>query len=219
MRGALSPPLQRQAPVAPAFPSRWQPIIAPRAAITRPRSRSASGIASRMNSVPHPAAQIRSAARFSSTAQFGTTDADRRGWHWSSNRIDLAPPMCALPHSTRDADGPISRFSGPPSDEAWTKPKGSSMSKLEGKVAVISGGTTGKLSPEHSPATASKYPLQRRATRRDLRPMRRRSVPKSLPRRSRMRSRRTPFFWLSVLNHIRMSRRRSPPGKGRPSST
>ena len=31
--------------------------------------------------------------------------------------------------------------------------------------------------------------------------------------------RRTPFFWLSVLNHIRMSRRRSPPGRGRPSLT
>src|SRR5271156_452690 len=68
--------------------------------------------------------------------------------------------MCAPPHSTPDAGGPISRFSGTSPDEPKTKPDGSIMSqmgtevlsdttkgevmgKLEGKVAVITGGSSG----------------------------------------------------------------------------
>jgi len=35
-----------------------------------------------------------------STAQFRTADTDHRGWRQSSSRIDFAPPMCALLHST-----------------------------------------------------------------------------------------------------------------------
>src|SRR5579863_7877784 len=35
-----------------------------------------------------------------------------RGWRQPSGRIDFAPPMCALPHSTPDAGRPMSRFSG-----------------------------------------------------------------------------------------------------------
>src|SRR6202161_2626064 len=95
-----------------------------------------------------------------STTQFRTADTDRRGWRQPSSRIDFAPPMCALPHSTPDAGGPISRFSGTSPDESKMEPEGSSMSpmgpemlsdttkgqvmgKLEGKVAVISGGSSG----------------------------------------------------------------------------
>ena len=95
-----------------------------------------------------------------SAAQFRTADTDRRGWRQSSSRIDFAPPMCALPHSTPDAGGPISRFSGASPDEPKMEPEGSIMSqmgtetlsdttkgevmgKLEGKVAVITGGSSG----------------------------------------------------------------------------
>ena len=86
-------------------------------------------------------------------------DTDRRRWQ-SSSRIDFAPPMCALPHSTPDAGGPISRFSGASPDEPKTEPEGSIMSpmgpemlsdttkgqvmgKREGKIAVITGGSSG----------------------------------------------------------------------------
>src|SRR5215469_9823028 len=78
-----------------------------------------------------------------STAQFRTADTDRRGWHQSSSRIDFAPPMCALPHSTPDAGRPMSRFSGPPRNDQRRSLKGEVMGKLEGKVAVITGGATG----------------------------------------------------------------------------
>src|SRR5216684_938687 len=47
-----------------------------------------------------------------STAQFRTADTVHRGWRQSSGRIDFAPPMCALLHSTPDAGRPMSRFSG-----------------------------------------------------------------------------------------------------------
>src|ERR1700733_6267523 len=77
------------------------------------------------------------------TAQFRTADTDRRGWRQSSSRIDFAPPMCTLPHSTPDAGGPISRGSGGfPEDQRWSL-KGEVMGKLEGKVAVITGGSRG----------------------------------------------------------------------------
>src|SRR3954447_6149990 len=95
-----------------------------------------------------------------SAAQFRTADTDRHGWRQWASRIDFAPPMCALPHSTPDAGGPISRFSGTSPDEPKTEPEGSIMSpmgpemlsdttkgqvmgKLEGKVAVITGGSSG----------------------------------------------------------------------------
>src|SRR6266436_4996693 len=76
-----------------------------------------------------------------STAQFRTADTDRRGWRQSSNRIDFAPPMCALLHSTPDAGRPMSRFSGGRRYPEITK--GEVMGKLEGKVAVITGGSSG----------------------------------------------------------------------------
>src|SRR3954453_18636824 len=75
-----------------------------------------------------------------STAQFRTADTDRRGWRPSSGRIDFAPPMCALPHSTPDAGGPISGTSGA---DALPTTTGEIMGKLDGKVAVITGGATG----------------------------------------------------------------------------
>jgi hypothetical protein len=58
-----------------------------------------------------------------SAAQFRTADTDRRGWRQSSSRIDFAPPMCALPHSTPYAGGPISRFSGASPEEPKTEPE------------------------------------------------------------------------------------------------
>src|ERR1700693_1496008 len=78
-----------------------------------------------------------------STAQFRTADTDRRGWRQSSSRIDFAPPMCALPHSTPDSGGPISRVSGASSNNQRRSLKGEVMGKLEGKVAVITGGSSG----------------------------------------------------------------------------
>src|SRR6202171_2374655 len=52
--------------------------------------------------------------------------------------------MCAFPHSTPDPGGPMSRFSGASPKrseaEAW---KEAVMGKLEGKVAVITGGSSG----------------------------------------------------------------------------
>src|SRR4030088_234731 len=78
-----------------------------------------------------------------SAAQFRTADADRRGWRQSSSRIDFAPPMCALPHSTPDAGGPISRFSGAFPEQPKTEPEREVMGKLEGKVAGITGGSSG----------------------------------------------------------------------------
>jgi hypothetical protein len=39
-------------------------------------------------------------------------DIDRRGWRQLQGRIDFAPPICALPHSTTDAGGSILGFSG-----------------------------------------------------------------------------------------------------------
>src|SRR6202048_1134206 len=59
----------------------------------------------------------------------------------SSSRIDFAPPMCALPHSTPDACSPMSGVSG--ADAVPDATKGEVMGKLEGKVAVITGGATG----------------------------------------------------------------------------
>src|ERR1700761_4966366 len=76
-----------------------------------------------------------------SAAQFRTADTDRCGWSQSSSRIDFAPPMCALPHSTPDAGGPISKVSGPP--RTTKDGKGEVMGKLEGKIAVITGGSSG----------------------------------------------------------------------------
>src|SRR5918992_489297 len=81
-----------------------------------------------------------------SRAQFRTADNDRRGWRQSSSRIDFAPPMCALPHSTPDAGGPISKLSEPPrmgTETLSDTTKGDAMGKLEGKVAVITGGSSG----------------------------------------------------------------------------
>src|SRR5580700_9049680 len=76
-----------------------------------------------------------------SAAQFRTADTDRSGWRQSFGRIDFAPPMCALPHSTPDAGGPISRVSGGLPQQRKTD--GELMGKLEGKVAVITGGSSG----------------------------------------------------------------------------
>src|ERR1700721_1102560 len=78
-----------------------------------------------------------------SAAQFRTADTNRRGWSQSSSRIDFAPPMCALPHSTPGAGGPISRFSGASPNDQRRSLKGEVMGKLEGKVAVITGGSSG----------------------------------------------------------------------------
>src|SRR5882757_6618923 len=78
-----------------------------------------------------------------STAQFRTADTDRRGWPQSSSRIDFAPPVCGPPHSTPDAGRPMSRFSGASPNEPKTEPEGEVMGKLEGKVAVITGGSSG----------------------------------------------------------------------------
>src|ERR1700728_1139693 len=77
------------------------------------------------------------------TAQFRTADTDRRGWRQSSSRIDFAPPMCALPHSTPDSGGPMSRFSGASPNDQRRSLEGEIMGKLEGKVAVITGGSSG----------------------------------------------------------------------------
>src|ERR1700727_3579160 len=68
---------------------------------------------------------------------------ERRGWRQSSSRIDFAPPMCALPHSTPDAGGPISRFSGASPNGQRRSQIGEVMGKLERKVAVITGGSSG----------------------------------------------------------------------------
>src|SRR5215475_8016484 len=54
----------------------------------------------------------------------------------SCNRTDFAPPMCDLAHSTPDPDGPILGF------QRWSL-EGQVMGKLEGKVAVITGGSSG----------------------------------------------------------------------------
>jgi NAD(P)-dependent dehydrogenase (short-subunit alcohol dehydrogenase family) len=70
-------------------------------------------------------------------------DTDCRGWRRSSSRIDFAPPICALPHSTLDAGGPISTVSGAFPERAKTESEGKVMGKLEGKVAVITGGSSG----------------------------------------------------------------------------
>src|SRR3979411_3413731 len=78
-----------------------------------------------------------------STVQFRTADTDHRGWRQSSSRIDFAPPMCALPHSTPDARRPMSRFSGDFPNDQRRSLKGEVMGKLEGKVAVITGGSSG----------------------------------------------------------------------------
>src|ERR1700728_5167345 len=75
-------------------------------------------------------------------AQFRTGDTNR-GSRQSSSRIDFAPPMCALPHSMPDAGGPISRFSGASPNDQRRSLKGEVMGKLEGKVAVITGGSSG----------------------------------------------------------------------------
>src|SRR5258705_10169520 len=77
-----------------------------------------------------------------SAAPFRTADTDRRGWRQSSSRIDFAPPMCALLHSTPDAERPISRVSGTSPNNQRRSLK-EVMGKLEGKVAVITGGSSG----------------------------------------------------------------------------
>src|SRR5260221_14077162 len=56
-------------------------------------------------------------------------DTDRRGWRQSSGRIDFAPPMCALPHSTPDAGGPISRVAGGLPERPKTEPERRSHGK------------------------------------------------------------------------------------------
>jgi predicted dinucleotide-binding enzyme len=43
-------------------------------------------------------------------------DIDRSGWRQSSGRIDFAPPICVLLHSTPGAGRTISRVSGAPED-------------------------------------------------------------------------------------------------------
>src|SRR6195256_2901916 len=78
-----------------------------------------------------------------STAEFRTADTDRRGCRQSSSRIDFAPPTCALPHSTPDARRPMSRFSGASPNDQRRSLKGEVMGKLEGKVALITGGSSG----------------------------------------------------------------------------
>src|SRR5882762_10337187 len=75
-----------------------------------------------------------------SMAQFRTADTDRRGWRQSSSRIDFAPPMCALPHSTPDAADPCRGSRG---QMLSRHHEGEVMGKLEGKVAVITGGSSG----------------------------------------------------------------------------
>src|SRR6266403_4168820 len=77
------------------------------------------------------------------SARLRTADTNRRGWRQSSSRIDFAPPMCVLPHSTPDAGRPMSRFSGASPNDQRRSPKGEVMGKLEGKVAVITGGSSG----------------------------------------------------------------------------
>src|ERR1700722_16877447 len=77
-------------------------------------------------------------------AHFQTADTDRRGWRRSPGRIDFAPPMCALPHSAPGAGGPISTFSvAIENSDLIDTTKGKVMGKLEGKVAVITGGSSG----------------------------------------------------------------------------
>src|ERR1700730_6145268 len=78
-----------------------------------------------------------------SAAKFRTADTDHRGRRQSSSRFDFAPPMCALPHSTPDPGGPMSRVSGRPRAKRGGSLEGEVMGKLEGKVAVITGGATG----------------------------------------------------------------------------
>jgi NAD(P)-dependent dehydrogenase (short-subunit alcohol dehydrogenase family) len=51
--------------------------------------------------------------------------------------------MCTLPHSTPDPSGLISRLSGFFPNDQRQSPKGKVMGKLDGKVAVITGGATG----------------------------------------------------------------------------
>jgi len=46
--------------------------------------------------------------------------------------------MCALPHSTADSGGPISKFSGISPNK-----KNAVLTRLNGKTAVITGGATG----------------------------------------------------------------------------
>src|ERR1700730_9999910 len=70
-------------------------------------------------------------------------DTDRRGRRQSSSRINFAPPMCTLPHSTPDFGRPTSRLSGFFPNDQRQSPKGKVMGKLDGKVAVITGGATG----------------------------------------------------------------------------
>src|SRR3984893_65362 len=77
------------------------------------------------------------------TAQLRTADTDGRGWSQSSRRIDFAPPMCALLHSAPEAGGPIARVSGSLPERPKTESEGKVMGKLEGKVAVITGGSSG----------------------------------------------------------------------------
>src|SRR5712671_5964451 len=76
-------------------------------------------------------------------AEFRTADTDRRGGRQSSSRIDFAPPMCVLPHSTPDAGRPMSSSSGASPNDQRRCLKGKVMGKLEGKVAVVTGGSSG----------------------------------------------------------------------------
>ena len=67
----------------------------------------------------------------------------RRGWRQSSHWFDFAPPLCALSYSTPDAGRPISRASEASSNNREQSLKGEVMGKLEGRVAVITGGSSG----------------------------------------------------------------------------
>jgi NAD(P)-dependent dehydrogenase (short-subunit alcohol dehydrogenase family) len=60
-----------------------------------------------------------------------------------SHRFDFAPPLCVLSYSTADAGRPISRATEASSNNQERSLKGEVMGKLEGKVAVITGGSSG----------------------------------------------------------------------------
>src|SRR6204780_482005 len=78
-----------------------------------------------------------------SAAQCRTANTDRRGWASVSSRIDFAPPMCALHTHRRTPADPFRGSRGPPRTTKDGSLKGEVMGRLEGKVAVITGGSSG----------------------------------------------------------------------------